>query len=266
MPRQRLDNRPASSRQLGRSTPVRHDLDLSSYLDELTEIRSEAQQNLGAAGERALKTLDRFLGDLARALGMPDERPGMGDSLRHLEHQPGTARAIAAEADRYRDTRNALAHNPDLMLRPEAATRVIAGVERVIRMAAETVFDLARHRVVMVAASEPLTVARDRMLSRDYNQLVVVDDRGGLLDLLTERDLVVSDAPDGHGGAMVSVADVITERGHAAVAVLPVSASVAEAVDALRDERVGAVVLTERGGLGEPPRGIVTRSDVLQLL
>src|SRR4029079_98437 len=111
MPRQRLDNRPASSRQLGRSTPVRHDLDLSSYLDELTEIRSEAQQNLGVAGERALKTLDRFLGDLARALGMQDERPGMGDSLRHLEHQSGTARAIGAEADRYRDTRNALAHN-----------------------------------------------------------------------------------------------------------------------------------------------------------
>jgi CBS domain-containing protein len=266
MPRQRSDNRPAHPPRHEQPAPLSHDLDLSSYLDELTEIRAEAQQHLGAAGERALKTLDRFLGDLARALGMQDERPGMGDSLRHLEHQSGTARAIAAEADRYRDTRNALAHNPELMLRPEAATRVIAGVERVIRMAAETGFDLARHRVVMVAASEPLAVARDRMLARGYNQLVVVDDRGGLLDLLTERDLVVSDARDGHGGAAVSVAAVIAERGHPAVAVLPVSASVAEAVDALRDERVGAVVLTERGRLGEPPRGIVTRSDVLQLL
>ena len=114
-------------------------LELSAYLDELTEIRVEAQQNLGSAGERALKTLDRFLSDLARSLGMQDERPGMGDSLRYLERRSGIARAIAGEADRYRDTRNALAHNPDLMLRPEAALRVIDGVERVVRMAAERV-------------------------------------------------------------------------------------------------------------------------------
>jgi CBS domain-containing protein len=264
MPRSRT--RQDSAPRRGRA-PLRHNLDLSTYLDELAEIRAEAQRSLGTAGERALKTLDRFLGDLARALGMPDDRPGMGDSLRHLERQPGLAQAIATEGERYRDTRNALAHNPDLMLRPEAALRVIAGVEHVIRMAAETAFDLARHRVVMVSASEPLSLARDRMLARGYNQLVVVDDRGGVIDLLTERDLVVADARHGHDhAAELPVADVITARGQRAVALLPLGASVTEAVDALRDERAGAVVLTEHGRFGEQPRGIVTRSDVLQLL
>ena len=114
----------------------------------------------------------------------------------------------------------------------------------------------------MVAASEALTTARSRMLARGFNQLVVVDDHGGLRDILTERDLVLADA----NGGDATVEQAIAERGHLSVAPLPVDVTVEEAIDALRDERVGAVVLTDRGRLGEAPRGILTRSDVLQLL
>lgn len=104
-----------------------------------------------------------------------------------------------------------------------------------------------------VAAGEPLAAARDRMLAHGYNQLVVVDGHGQLLDLLTERDIVGGEARADRDDADAPprVGDAIAARCRPAVATLSTDASIAEAVDALR---------------GEPPRGIVTRGDVPQLL
>jgi CBS domain-containing protein len=247
---------------------IRHGLNLGDYLDELAEVRAESTTSLATAGERALKTLDRYLVDLAHALGMEEQRISMGDALRFLSRLPGTPMHIAAQADIYRETRNALAHNPDLMLRPEAAPRVIDGVEGIVRMASDTVHDLARRQIVTVRPDERAVDARDRMLGHGYNQLVVVNEGGGLVDLLTERDLVAAEARvdlDGNG-ASLTVAEAIAERGRPAVAMMSPHGSVAEAVEALRDERVGAVVITARGRLGEKPLGILTRGDVLKLL
>lgn len=244
----------------------RHGLDLTGYLDELADVRTEARENLPAAGERALKVLDRFLANLANALGMDDDRANMGDSIRDLERRSGVARDIAVQAEKFRDTRNALAHNPDITLRPEAAARIIDGVESLIRMAAEEARDLSRSRVVSASDSEPLADARDRLLEHRYDQLVVVDARGGLVDLLTDRDIVVIESRHDIDGADagLTVAEAIRERGYLAVALLPAACSAADAIDALRDERVGAVVITEHGKLGQRPLGIVTRKDVLR--
>jgi CBS domain-containing protein len=246
--------------------PAPHGLDLVTYLDELADVRFTARENLVAAGELALKVLDRFLGNLARALGMDDERASMGDSIRWLERIPGTPHEIAVEADRFRDTRNALAHNPDVTLRPEAAHRIIDGAESIIRMAAAAARDLSRSSVVTALDSEPLADARDRLLQHRYDQLVVVDARGGVVDLLTDRDIVLIEARADVDidDSDLSVAEGIAARGHPAVAILPTGASADEAVDALRDEHIGAVVLTANGQLGEPPLGIITRKDVLR--
>lgn len=243
-----------------------HRLNLVEYLDELVEVRAEAGNNLSAAGERALKVLDGFLSDLAHALGMEDDRASLGDSIRHLEGLTGTARAIAGQAERYRDTRNAIFHNPDIMLRPEAAGRIIDGVETIVRMAAEGARDMARSRVICAEATEPLADARDRMLEHGYNQLIVVDERGGVIDLLTERDIVVFDADDNSNGSGLTVADAIGKRSHLATALLPTHGAAQEAIDALRDERINAVVLTENGKQGERPLGIITRGDVLKAM
>lgn len=248
------------------SDQPRHGLDLTGYLDELADVRAEARENLPAAGERGLKILDRFLANLANALGMDDDRASIGDSIRHLERITGVARDIAVQAERFRDTRNALAHNPDITLRPEAATRIIDGVEALIRMAAEEARDLSRSHVVSAQESEPLADARDRLLEHRYDQIVVVNSRGGVVDLLTDRDIVVMEARNDIDGAdtTLTVADAIRERGHLAVALLPAACSAADAIDALRDERIGAVVITEHGKPGQRPLGIVTRKDVLR--
>ena len=243
-----------------------HNLNLVEYLDELVEVRAASEDNLSAAGERALKVLDGFLSDLAHALGMEDSRASLGDSIRHLEGLTGTARAIAGQAERYRDTRNAIFHNPDIMLRPEAAQRIIEGVEAIVRMAAEGARDLARSRVVCADAGEPVADARDRMLDHGYNQLIVVDGRGGVIDLLTERDIVVLEAEGTIDGSGLTVSEAIGRRGHSAAALLPTDSAAQEAINALRDERINAVVLTESGKPGERPLGIITRGDVLKAM
>lgn len=247
---------------------MQHGLDLVDYLDELADVRAQAGQDLAGAGERALKVLDRFLANLAHALGMPEDRVSMGDSIRFLDQLPGVPHDIAVMAERYRETRNAVVHIPDVMLRPEAATRIIEGVEVLVRMAAEGARDLSRGRIVTAITSEPLADARDRLLERRYDQLVVVDERGGVVDLLTDRDVVLIEARgdiDGDDAAM-TVADAIALRGYSAIALLAKDSSAGEAVDALQDERTSAVVLTEHGRAGEKPLGIITRGDILKAL
>lgn len=247
--------------------PLRHDLDLAAYLDELASIRGTAEANLAAAGEQALKALDRFLANLANNLGMDNDRAGLGDSIRYLERSPmPDAREIAARAERYRDTRNALAHNPDVMLRPEAATRIIDGVEEIVRMAATGIAEVAHRAIVTARADEPLPDARDRMLDHHYDQLVVVDRKGKLVDLLTDRDIVVAEAredidADGNG---LTVGETIGMRGYRAAGVLSRRSAASEAIDLLRDERIAAVVVTENGKVGEAPLGIITRGDILK--
>ena len=247
--------------------PLRHNLDLSAYLDELADIRNESGTNLAGAGEQALKALDRFLASLASNLGMNDERASLGDSIRYLERSPmQDAREIAARAERYRDTRNALAHNPDIMLRPEAATRIIDGVEEIVRLAAIGIAEISHRAIVTTRADEPLAEARDRMLHHHYGQLVVVDSRGRLVDLLTDRDIVVAEARediDGDGQRL-TVGEAIGLRGYRAAGVLSRHSAASEAIDLLRDERVAAVVITENGTIGEVPLGIITRGDVLK--
>ena len=249
-------------REHGRREDVRHHLDISEFLDALEEVRAESATDLAGAGEQALKILDRFLATLALALGASNERMGMGEAMSWLGQIAGPPREIAQQAELYRDSRNALAHNPDIMLRPEAATRIINGIENLIRTAAQEASDLTRSAIVTCARSEPVTHARDRMLKHRYHQLVVVDERGGALDVLTDRDIVVWDARSARDD--LTVGALVEKRGYLAAAFLPRQALLDDAIDALQDDRVVAVILTEHGKSGQRPLGILTRGDLLR--
>ncbi|CAN5801316.1 hypothetical protein BH23CHL2_BH23CHL2_28950 [soil metagenome] len=242
-------------------------LDLDSYIAEVEGIRRQSEGDLCGAGEHALKTLDLFLANLAALLGYENERAGMHDSIQYLERLGGRAQSIAAQAERFRATRNALAHNPDLMLRPESALRIINAVEKIVRSAARTAYEMARRPVASVSASEQAAVARDRMLARGVGQLAVVDDRGKLVDLLTYRDIVAAEARkeiDGQG-QQPTVRHVIETRDHLAVAPVGRDWSIGQISEALSVEEVAAAVVTENGQIGETPLGIITRGDILKL-
>ena len=117
-----------------------------------------------------------------------------------------------------------------------------------------------------VAGSPDLVAIGECGLDHHYDQLVVVDDKGKLVDLLTDRDIVVAEAredidADGNG---LTVGEIIGQRGYRAAGVLSRHSAASEAIDLLRDERIGAVVITENGKVGEAPLGIITRGDVLK--
>ncbi len=250
-----------------RQGPFAPGLDRDSFARELEEIRELADVDICAAGERALKTLDLFLANLAAILGYENERPGMHDSIQFLERLGGRAQSISAQSERFRATRNALAHNPDLTLRPEAALRIIDGVDKIIRTAAHNAFEMARRPVASVAASAPATEARDRMLARGFPQLAVVDDRGKLVDLLTYRDIVAAEARREIDGddTSPSVRHVIETRDYLVVAPVGREWGIRRVSDALANDDVVAAVVTEHGNVGETPLGIITRGDILKL-
>ena len=249
-----------------REGPFAPGLDLDSYIGNLDEIRERSVSDLCGAGEQALKTLDLFLSNLAALHGYENERPGMHDSIQYLERLGGRAQSISAQAERYRATRNAIAHNPDLTLRPEAALRIIDGVEKIIRSAAQTAYEMARRPVASVSASALATEARDRMLAKGFPQLAVVDHRGKLVDLLTYRDIVAAEARKqiNDGNSRPTVNDVIQTRDHLVVAPVGRSWGVRQVSEALSSDEVVAAVVTENGRVGETPLGIVTRGAVLK--
>ncbi len=250
-----------------RQGPFAAGLDLDSYVGELQDIRSQSEQNLCSAGEQALKTLDLFLSNLAAIHGYENDRPSMHDSIQYLERIGGRAQGIAAQAERFRGTRNALAHNPDLTLRPEAALRIIESVEKIIRSAAQTAYEMARRPVASVSASTSASAARDRMLSRRFPQLAVVDDHGKLVDLLSYRDIVAAEARRDIDGEQrpPTVRQVIETRDHLAVAPVARDWGIQSVSEALSSDDVVAAVVTENGRIGETPLGIITRGDILKL-
>lgn len=250
-----------------RQGPFAPGLDRDSFTREIDEIRVRAETDICGAGEQALKTLDLFLANLAAILGYENERPGMHDSIQYLERLGGRAQSISAQAERFRPTRNALAHNPDLTLRPEAALRIIDGVEKIIRTAAQNAYEMARRPVASVSASAPATQARDRMLARGYAQLAVVDEQGKLVDLLTYRDIVAAEARREIDGASTSptVRQVVETRDRLAVAPVGRDWSLRRVTESLSDDDVVAAIVTENGRIGETPLGIITRGDILKL-
>ena len=257
----------ARSRSPSRPGAFAPGLDLDSYIAELEDIRKQCEGDLSGAGEHALKTLDLFLANLAALLGYENERPGMHDSIQFLERLGGRAQSIAAQSERFRATRNALAHNPDLTLRPEAALRIIDSVEKIVRSTARTAYEMARRPVASVSASESAIVARDRMLARGVGQLAVVDDHGKLLDLLTYRDIVAAEARheiDGEAHAP-TVRQVIGTRDNLAVAPVGRDWGLGHVSEALANDEVAAAVVTENGRIGESPLGVITRGDILKL-
>ncbi len=191
----------------------------------------------------------------------------MYDSIQFLERAGGRSQSIAAQAERYRTTRNALAHNPDLTLRPEAALRIIQGVEKIIRSAAQTAYEMARRPVTTVSSDQHGKAARDTMLAKGFSQLVVVDAKGKLLDLLTYRDIVanVAGLDEEGGNSHPSVLDLIQTRDYLCVAPVAREWEIGRVADGLADEQLVAAVVTENGRTGETPLGIITRGDILKL-
>jgi CBS domain-containing protein len=114
-----------------------------------------------------------------------------------------------------------------------------------------TVSDLMTTRLITVNASEPIKEARAEMELGVVRHLPVIDDRGRLVGVVSDRDLLSS--PRAKRVADVMTRDVVTTRPE-------VSAS--EAATVMLDHKISSVLVVNDDDLLV---GMVTQTDYLEL-
>lgn len=114
-----------------------------------------------------------------------------------------------------------------------------------------TVSDLMTTRLITVNASEPLKEARAEMELGVVRHLPVIDDRGRLVGVVSDRDLLSS--PRGKRVADVMTREVVTTRPDA-----PAS----DAASVMLDHKISSVLVVNDDQLLV---GMVTQTDYLEL-
>lgn len=114
-----------------------------------------------------------------------------------------------------------------------------------------TVSDLMTTQLITVNASEPIKEARAEMDIGVVRHLPVVDDRGRLVGVVSDRDLLASKR--GHRIADVMSRDVITTRP---------DAPAAEAASVMLDHKISSVLVVNEDQLLV---GMITQTDYLEL-
>ena len=122
---------------------------------------------------------------------------------------------------------------------------------------------MARH-VATVDPEVPVTAAADLMRARRIRHLPVIDRRGRLVGIATDRDLrqvVFSPAVRDHLSDLgqllrtLTVSDIMTRK----VVVVKPGARITEAARLMHEHKLGALPVVERGRLV----GIITETDIL---
>jgi CBS domain-containing protein len=114
-----------------------------------------------------------------------------------------------------------------------------------------TVSDLMTTQLITVNASEPIKEARAEMEIGVVRHLPVVDDRGRLVGVVSDRDLIASKRG-------MKIADVMTR----AVVTTRPDAPAAEAATVMLDEKISSVLVVNEDDLLV---GMVTQTDYLEL-
>lgn len=114
-----------------------------------------------------------------------------------------------------------------------------------------TVSDLMTTQLITVNASEPIKEARAEMDIGVVRHLPVVDDRGRLVGVVSDRDLLASKR--GHRIADVMTRDVVTTRP---------DAPAAEAASVMLDHKISSVLVVNDDQLLV---GVITQTDYLEL-
>lgn len=114
-----------------------------------------------------------------------------------------------------------------------------------------TVADLMTTQLLTVKASEPLKEAKAEMEMGVVRHLPVVDDRGRLVGVVSDRDLLAHKR--GHRVADIMTREVITTRP---------DAPAAEAASVMLDHKISSVLVVNDE---QKLVGVVTQTDYLEL-
>jgi CBS domain-containing protein len=118
--------------------------------------------------------------------------------------------------------------------------------------------DVMKTEVVTITPSAPITDAALSMREEDIGALVVVNDRGNPIGILTDRDIVVSVVADSKNPVEISVEDVMTKQ----LISVQEDASIFEILKILAKNNIRRVPVMRKGKLV----GIVSVDDLIVVI
>ena len=134
----------------------------------------------------------------------------------------------------------------------EAGTKVASRIQE--RRGPQKVREVMTPMPSTIQASEPAAEASRRMRELDVGSLVVVDDNGSVVGVLTDRDIVVRALAEGRDPNTTTVRDISSRE----LTTLSPDDSVEQAVQLMRDKAVRRLPVLEGGR----PVGIVSIGDL----
>lgn len=119
---------------------------------------------------------------------------------------------------------------------------------------AQSIRDVMTPDPVTISASAPVAEAARKMKERDVGPVIVLDDDGAILGLVTDRDIAIRAVAEGKDPQSTPVGEICSSE---LVTVSP-DDRVADAIRIMRDKAVRRVPVVE----GSRPVGIVALGDL----
>lgn len=237
----------------------------ASYARRLGMLRTLAESDAAAAGDQALKLIEEYLGALAERVGYR----GDGSLRRYaqwLRGREALSAELLARVEVYTEARNCLAHTYGLQTTPAFAAELLDFAALLLKGEAQTAAQLMTRDVRTVMADETLDRVRALVVTEGYGRLPVLNRRGLLEGLLTERDVMVAQFQAERAGrslAEVRAAEVLPPDALDRVVIAGPDATRDDVIELLRRFGVVACLVTPSGAADERPVGIITHADLL---
>jgi len=236
------------------------------WYDRLSELRQQAEEQPHRAGEDALLVLEDWLYERAKMHNFRKPHASMREYLSFIPREQ-LSKEERARIERYTEIRNCLSHRSGLQMSASLTYELLDFMERLFRWEATNAEDIMTPRPHTVQAKESLRKARDWMLEHGVSRLPVVDGGGRVVGLLTNRDLLtVAAQKNGVDVETLTVGDAMSSDVDEKVFFVKRTTPYDELIDALRNPKVAAIFVTDKGDQNTPLRGIISVSDLLPKL
>lgn len=236
------------------------------WYDRLAELRKQAEEQPHRAGEDALLVLEDWLYERAKANNFRKPHASMREYLSYIPREQ-LSKEERARIERYTEIRNCLSHRSGLQMATSLTYELLDFMERLFRWEATNAEDLMTPRPHTVQPKEPLRRARDWMLEHGVSRLPVVDGGGKVVGLLTNRDLLtIAAQKNGVDAETLTVGDAMSSDVDEMVSFVARNAPYDELIDLLRNPKVAAIFVTDKGNHEKPLLGIISVSDLLPKL
>jgi CBS domain-containing protein len=226
-------------------------------------LRAMLCDDSASAGDQALKLLEEYLERLTYRYGYVGDG-SLGRYANFLRGRDALDEDLIERIDAYTQVRNCLAHSCGLQTSLDLVAGLIEFIEFLLKRSAPTAEELMTRAVRTIDQTESL--AHDLLIRSGYGRLPVLSDDRRIVGLLTERDLVATQALAERANrrfADLTVADVLPPDARNRVVCIAPDTPREDVAEALTRSGVIACPVTPGGLPDKAPPGIITHADVL---